>query len=207
MLRLFGMLLVVLALAACGDTPTKSDGRSTPLTAEGRDAYALLLLGPKDNPVKACATFALRLNTGLTLMRMGKTSDDEVTAKLTTGTATSSAEFRAAREQEAAVWRKTHDPGKVALTQFENCQRISGITTTLGATGVKCFGVAAVPATAEAYKAAKYNKDKAAGIVMAMFQSQLPADFLRRTVDDVYAVDAEASGYQAHRKVLADCLH
>ena len=190
-------------MAACG-IAVAIPHTALALTDDGRAAYTLLLMGPKENPVKSCASAALQLNTGLTAKLVAKSSDDNVEKDLMLNTTTES--FRAERVREAELWKKTHSPGKVAQMNFEYCAQQNKVDTRLGAIATTCFSVAGVPALAEALRIVGRPKEYTAEKVVAAYGKQIPVDFVRATVDSVYAHNAEADNYEAHRQVLADCI-
>jgi hypothetical protein len=173
------------------------------LTESERDAYFLLLMGSKDNEVKACASGALRHNAALVGMRVTM-SDDEVAARLTGGITDS--RLLAAREEQAAAWRKTRKPAELAHMEYERCLEDAGVGARLGPLGVTCFSFAALPAAAEIYKSAGRSRDEATAYLLRDFGAQLPAEVVRQVADDVYSMDAGSTSYEAHRKVVANCI-
>lgn len=202
-LRTTACLGILLFLTACASSSPRT--KAGPSDVE-RDAYALLIAGPKENPVKKCSVLALKLNSGLTMMKMGNASDERVAEALKSGIPASNKGLLSLREQQIAVWRESHDPGRLALLDFEYCQLASGVVSSLGTLGKTCFSLANVPATAEAFKAAGRSAERATGDLIAAFGSQFPEGYLKRITEDVYARDAAAGQYEAHRRVLASCI-
>lgn len=174
------------------------------LSDEARAAYTLLLMGPKDNPVKSCAISAFQLNTGLTAKMLARSSDDNVEKDLMTNTATEG--FRAERVREVELWKKTHTPGKVAQMNFDYCAQQNNVDTRLDALATTCFSLAGVPAFAETLKLVGHPKEYTVEKVTGAYGKQIPEDFIRGVVDSVYVHNADADNYEAHRQVFADCI-
>lgn len=174
------------------------------VTDEGRAAYTLLLMGPKENPVKSCAIAALQLNTGLTAKMVARASDDNVEKDLMANTTTES--FRAERVREVELWKKTRSPGKVAQMNFEYCAQQNNVDTRLGAIATTCFSLAGVPALAETLKLVQHPKEYTFEKVTGAYGKQIPVDFIHAVVNSVYMHNADADNYEAHRKVFADCI-
>jgi hypothetical protein len=209
--------VAALGFAACNTTP-KSDvptqaTAAMPAAAAGlppgtidRNAFYAMVLSPNDNPVKACAIEALAQNTGLTLQRLGRAPDAQVAATLTRGVSASDQALGAHRERQIALWKQTHDPSRLAASEFDYCRQRNNVATDLGAAGTKCFSLAMIPATAEGYKAAAMTLDEARGAMLRAYGAQVQADYLTRIVDAVYAKVAQATQYEVHRQVLAACI-
>lgn len=206
---------LAVGLAACGSAP-KSDApaaAAAPVTAAGsqpvpidRNAFYTMVLDAKDNPVKACAIEALAQNTGLTLQRLGRAPDAQVAATLRRGVAGGDVALGAHRERQIALWTQTHDPSRLATSEFEYCRQRANVAVDLGAVGIKCFSLAMIPATAEGYKASAMTNEQARTEMLRAFGAQLQADYLNRVVDAVYAKVAQATQYEVHRQVLAACV-
>jgi len=92
-------------LAACGLVVLIPHSAQA-LSDEERDAYTLLLTGPKEKQVKACASAALRVNLGLTAMAMANTSDSAVEESMLTNATTDGDKAARRREIDLALYRR-----------------------------------------------------------------------------------------------------
>lgn len=174
------------------------------ITENERAAYILLLIGPKDNPVKSCASSALQLNTGLTAKIAARSSDENVEKDLMANVTTDA--LRAERVREVELWKKTHSAAKVAHMNFDYCAQQSNVDLHADALKTTCFSFAGVPALAEAMKGIGQPKDTTAEKVVRVYGKQIPEQALRAVVDDVYSHNAEVDNFHVHRQVFAECL-
>jgi hypothetical protein len=205
-IRVFALSLAMAVLMGCATESPKSSVRAGGLSSETRDAYFLLLMGPKDNPVKYCAGSALKLNKGLTFMQLGKATDQQIEAKLMEGSDAGHTKTPDLRNRQVALWRQYHSPGRLAYLQFEDCQAASGVSSNLGEVGNNCFNLAIIPATSEAQKALGRSKDESLAELSKIYGSKYLGKWLKEVNDDVYFRDVEASSYEAHRRVIASCI-
>ena len=175
------------------------------LSDEERDAYVLLLTGPKDNQVKSCASAALRLNLGLTAMQVTRSPDADVEESLMSNATTDS--LKAARGREIDLWKKTHSPAKVAEMTFFSCTKANELALRPDPAITTCFSLAGVPALADVLKRTGHSKDVTAGKVAAAYSKQIPEHFVRGVVDTVYEHNPDLDNFEAHRIVLGQCIH
>lgn len=194
----------ILILIAAFGTALVLPHTAQALTDGERDTFTLLLMGPKDNPVKTCAASALQLNTGLTAKWVAHASDDDVEKELMDHTTAEG--FRAERVREVSMWKQTHKPAKVALMNFNYCAQVSNVDLRLEAAGDTCFSLAGVPALAETLKLAGHPKEYTAEKMAIAYGKQIPEDFMHAVVDSVYARNADADHFEVHRQVLSDCI-
>jgi hypothetical protein len=171
-----------------------------------REAFALLLLGAKDNPVKDCSVAALRLNTGLVMLRMAGAAPAAVADTLRSGIDPAVSGQRELRERQIMAWREGAAPGELARQDFEHCLRVQRVVLELGPAGRSCFSLASVPAQAEGLKGLRRSRERATMEITASYAGQVSEDFVRKVVTQVYARDRMESRLEAHRQVLADCV-
>ncbi|MBI1889868.1 MAG: peptidylprolyl isomerase [Burkholderiales bacterium] len=179
-------------------------GAAMALTDGQRDAYVSYLMAQNENPLKDCAVVALQLNAGLTAKLIAKASDQSIEKDLLSNI--SDAGFKAEREKEVAAWKKSKNPGQIALMNFNYCVQLKKVKADLGALGKACFNLTGVPALAEVLKKAGKPKEFADEKVIGAYGKQLSESFIRDAVGDVYAKNAEKDAYEAHRRVLAQCI-
>lgn len=196
--KTLSFLLLTLLLSACVSQPKVGP------TATEEDAITLLVLGPKPNPVKHCVVWSLELNHGLTLFRLSKASNQSVRQNLTTGI--TDPDIALLRKKQISAWEAGGTPAELSEMSLNYCLNKNNISLELGPLGRTCFSHAGIPARVEAQKAMAVPKDEAVVESQRAFASQLPAEYVREIVEDVYSRDAKKDEYLAHRKVFVKCI-
>lgn len=174
------------------------------LTDSERAAYTLLLMGPKENRVKSCASAALRLNLGLIAVKIGRASDTAVEDTLLENA--NKENPRLDRERQSTLWKTTHNAPSVAELNFFSCTRQNNVRVEPEAMITTCFSLAGVPALADAMKMIGQNKEDTTDKVLQAYSKQLPESFIRAVVDNVYTHDVDADNLEVHRRVLGECI-
>lgn|GEM_PF-5910541 len=177
---------------------------ATAMTGLEADALALLVLGPKPNPVKTCVNFALELNVGLTFMKLGQASDADVRSSLLAGAADAAALQR--RTAKADEWARSRSPEKLVQMDLQSCLQSDGLAFTLGEPALRCFGQAGLAAEAELYKSQGLPAEHALVTLRQGRGAGQPAAYLQQVVAAVYASDREVSDHLVHRQVFVQCL-
>jgi hypothetical protein len=192
-------LLLALLIACAGFAPAASA-----LTDQEKDAFALLTLTPKDNPVKQCMVFGLELNLGMTALRLSGADDAAVRASLTARL--SDPELLALRERQAAAWQAGHDPAMLAEMNLAYCLAKRKVNVNLASVARPCFTVTGIAAQAETLKSAHVSREEAVAQTRRAYAPKVPAEFVTPVVESVYAADYTKDAYLAHRQVFVQCV-
>jgi hypothetical protein len=208
-LSLAGVMLFVAACATSPQSRVPSEDKAllaVPPVAAGstdteREALALLIVGPKPNPVKTCMTSALRLHMGMVFMQVAKVPNDQIHAQLVEDAA---GDLLALREKQYAAWAAGAGPDRLAEMNFEHCLAQANVSVPSNPLMKACFRQVALPAYAEVEKAVKHDLAKAVARLEA-FTLMFPRNYVKSTTEKVFASDFAKDDYQVHREVFAEC--
>jgi len=222
LLRLVALTLSTCTLLACAGTPPRQPSNAlanpeaawterrtdprpvaTRLSSRQRDAMAVRLLNPKPHVLTLCVVSGLELNAGLVHLKRSGATDDEVRTRLV-------AEARggdpSVRERQFAAWQKGATPADLADLDFTACLARNKIPLPPDPSIKSCFELAALPAYAESEKGLGHDLETAVTTLERTFTRQVPADTVRKVTEDVFRSDAGRDGYEAHRRVFAQCI-
>lgn len=197
-------LAVLIGCAASGRDATTNANASPAagsMTAGEKDALTLLVLGPKPNPVKACASDSLALNRQAVQIKLRKAPEQPLEAALRKRRGRTAALVQA----QIGDWKRDGSPARLSAVDFDSCMAENGAATRLGALGQACFSVAEVAARVDVYKAQGLRQDKALTELRKVFGGVLSDQWLEGVNKEWYGEGTRAFA-TFHQQMFIKCV-
>lgn len=191
-----------------GDTgggPPRDVDPSRP-THDSVPRIAELIYAASDNPVRSCASSAVRTQFGLTAMKRARPTHQQIHDALV-GTVTDP-RIVARRERQFEEWKRSEDPSRVAVANLEGCLSDAAVEFDFSKVALTCFSYGSQPGvfailskrTGTAMDAARDQQRRLFG------ESGLKESFFDSVVDSVYGAPDEDSEFRVLEKLFGGCL-
>ncbi len=150
-----------------------------------------------------CVASALEFNANAHLLAASRPDEAAMRAGLTGGPV-SDAKISALRERQLAIWRATQSVGKMTYIQFATC--LEPVPVAVEEVVVNCFDLGLITALAEVEKGRGASLNWTVETLQQMTRDTVPVAFLRRAIEAVFAQNAQATRFKAHRDTFSECL-
>jgi hypothetical protein len=150
-----------------------------------------------------CVASALEFNANAHMLVAGKPDEATMRANLLGGPA-NEPQMALLRQKQFEVWRASQSVGKMSYVQLASC--LEPVPVVVEEVVVNCFDLGLVTALAEFEKGRGASINWTVETLQQMTQGAVPAAFLRRAVEGVFAQNAKATQFKAHRETFSECL-
>jgi hypothetical protein len=150
-----------------------------------------------------CVATALEFNSNAHLIAAAKADDDAVRASLL-GSSATEPKISALRQRQFNVWRASKSVGKMSYLQLADC--LEPVPPAVEEVIVNCFDLGLITALAELEKSRGSSVNWTVESLQQMTRDAVPVAFLRQAVTAVFAQNAQATAFKAHRDTFSTCL-
>jgi hypothetical protein len=200
-------LLIILCLVQCSGLAQAQQ----PASAQDRIILANLATWSVTPPAsddyaiktQRCVASTLEFNANAHILAASKPDNATMRAGLLGGPA-NEPQTALLRQKQFELWRSSQSVGKMSYLQFATC--LESVPIVVEEVVVNCFDLGLIPALAEFEKGRGASVNWTVETLQQMTQGNVPLAFLRRAVEAVFAQNAKATQFQAHRETFSECL-